>query len=65
MTEPFYFSQVLSWADKGGLMRMGVIQIKHGASDLPPATRLQPNILWTNLENAEKIMFSREGLLYK
>ena len=30
MTEQFYFSKVLRWADKGGLMRMGVIQIKHG-----------------------------------
>ena len=61
MTEPFYFSQVLRWADKGGLMRMGVIQIKHGALDLPPLTRFQPNILWTNLENAEKILFFREN----
>lgn len=62
MTEQFYFSKVLRWADKGGLMRMGVIQIKHGASDLPPLTRFQLNIPWTNLEHAEKFKFPREGL---
>lgn len=62
MTEQFYFSKVLRWADKGGLMRMGVIQIKHGASDLPPLTRFQLNIPWTNLEHTEKFKFPREGL---
>ena len=51
MTEQFYFSKVLRWADKGGLMRMGVIQIKHGDSDLPPVNTIsnQINTMETNL----------------